>query len=183
MSVAGLTTVGEFLFRWRGAIGFAAFCVALVLGRPVYESCFLGMPLILLGLAVRFWASGYIGIEGRAREIRASRMISSGPYRLLRHPLYIGNSLLVCGMLVAMRPPLWLGVAVLAGFAVEYAAIVVAEEATLKGLKRPKSKVGSRESGVESGESFQLARALCEWRTWVVTGAAWGLALAKAIAL
>ena len=29
------------------------------------------------------------------------------------------------------------------------------------------------------GESFSYRRAMCEWRTWVVTGAGWGLALVR----
>jgi len=214
--------LGRFLFRWRGVIGFAAFGVVFWLARPTSGTCLLGLPLVLVGLATRFWASGYIGIEGRVREIGAGRRIVNGPYRLLRHPLYIGNFLLVAGMLIAMRPALWLAVVVLAGFIAEYAMIVAAEERDL-GERRCKkldarcqmSEVGhedgrsqksegrmqkaevrdggSRESGIESPESmvhgpqsshspqsFLLSHALVEWRTWVVTGVAWGLALPKA---
>jgi hypothetical protein len=46
--------------------------------------------------------------------------------------------------------------------------------------ERRMATAGSRESRVESRESFRLARALCEWRTWVATSAAFGLAVAKA---
>jgi hypothetical protein len=206
--------LGRFLFRWRGAIGFLAYVAVLWLARPTFASCLLSVPLLLAGLAVRFWASGYIGIEGRAREIGASRRIASGPYRLLRHPLYIGNSLLVCGMLVAMRPPLWLAVVALVGFVAEYTVIVVTEEKDLAGrrcqmsdVRCEMSEVRDAESGCEGGrsqksearmqnaefqkavsgkrgaegESFSRRRALCEWRTWVVTGVGFGLALVKAL--
>jgi hypothetical protein len=261
--------LGRFLFRWRGVIGFVAFGLVFWLARPTFGSCLLGLPIIIVGLAVRFWASGYIGIEGRAREIGASRRIVSGPYRVLRHPLYIGNFLLVAGMLVALRPAVWLGMVVLAGFLAEYGFIVAAEEADLArgrsqkvdagperaappgeisrlvGLARndrtarrvergrrqkaevriggpaPPSMVHGLESrdeklGTVNGEnrgqslgapasnsarysprfprpcegtvpvfrhgpeSFLLSRALVEWRTWVVSGVAWGLALVKA---
>jgi hypothetical protein len=260
--------LGRFLFRWRGVIGGVAYVVLLVLGRPSLASCLYGLPLVVLALAVRFWASGYIGIEGRAREIGASHRIVSGPYRTLRHPLYIGNSLLVCGMLVALRPALWLGVMVLVGFFVEYMLIIGAEEKELadrrgqksegrrqseeggevkgqkpeaksqngraeegrrqseeggevKGQKpeaksqngraeegrRQKSEVPEAESGqadsrgqksevrrqraegpeakgegrLAVGDSFFFRRALGEWRTWVVTGVAFGLAVARAL--
>jgi len=65
--------VGRFLFRWRGVIGALAFGVVFWLARPTLGSCLLGVPFLVLGLAVRFWASGYIGIEGRVREIGGRR--------------------------------------------------------------------------------------------------------------
>ena len=196
--------LGRFLFRWRGLIGFVAFGVVFWLARPTLQSCLLGLPTILAGLAIRFWASGYIGIEGRAREIGAGRRIVSGPYRLLRHPLYIGNFLLVAGMLLSLRPPLWLGAVVLAGFVLEYAMIVVEEERDLVGRRSQMSDVRCEMSEVRDGEGseakgewreasgerlasaapvgqFLVARALVEWRTWVVTGVAWGLAVGKAM--
>jgi hypothetical protein len=202
--------LGRFLFRWRGVIGFVAFGVVFWLARPTFGSCLLGLPIILVGLATRFWASGYIGIEGRAREIGASQRIVSGPYRLLRHPLYIGNFLLVAGMLVALRSAWWLAVVVLAGFVLEYTLIVVAEERDIRqkwsrgpvvkwSVRSPESMdenqgtvPGSRtgpcegtvpvfpESMVESPQTFLMSCALVEWRTWVVTGVAWGLAMLKA---
>ena len=186
--------LGRFLFRWRGAIGFLAYVVVLWLARPTVATCLPGVPLLLAGLAVRFWASGYIGIEGRAREIGASRRITSGPYRLLRHPLYIGNSLLVCGMLVAMRPPPWLATAVLVGFAAEYTLIVAAEERDLAERRRQKAEGRMQNAEMRTGRqnpesigegpaSFLLRRAMCEWRTWAVTGAGLGLALLKAAAV
>ena len=210
--------LGRLLFRWRGVIGVLAFGVVFWLARPTFGSCLLGLPIILAGLAIRFWASGYIGIEGRVSEIGAKQRLASGPYRLLRHPLYIGNFLLVAGMLVVLRPPLWLAGAVMVGFIAEYGLIVVAEEKDLEAGRSQKSEGrrqdaevqtrGSREQGVESPESmgekqgtvpgirtgpcegtvpvfrqrpesFLLSRALCEWRTWVVTGAAWGVALLR----
>jgi hypothetical protein len=217
--------LGRFLFRWRGVIGFAAFGVVFWLARPTFGSCLLAIPIVLVGLATRFWASGYIGIEGRVREIGASRRIVSGPYRLLRHPLYVGNFLLVTGMLIALRPAVWVAVVVLAGFIGEYAMIVVAEERdvrqkwssgqVVKGLVRSPESTGEKRGTVNGEnrgqslgapasnsarysprfprpcegtvpvfrhgpESFLLSRALVEWRTWVVSGVAWGLALVKA---
>jgi len=262
--------LGRFLFRWRGVIGVIAFGVTFWLARPTFGSCWLGVPFLLAGLAVRFWASGYIGMDGRVREIggrreekgrsekleargesaelrdsgsgeeiggkgeeggEGRRRIVAGPYRTLRHPLYIGNFFLVCGMLVALRPGLWLAVVVMAGFAVEYGVIVAAEERDLAsgrsqrlGARSENAEVctgGSSESidekrgtvnvenrGQSLGapasdsarcssrfprpgegavpvlrqcpESFVLSRALIEWRTWVVTGAAWGMAVVRA---
>jgi protein-S-isoprenylcysteine O-methyltransferase Ste14 len=187
--------LGRLLFRWRGAIGVLAFGFVFWLARPTPAACLFGVPSLLVGLAVRFWASGYIGIEGRAGEIGAKQRIVSGPYRLLRHPLYIGNSLLVTGMLVALRPAVWVAGVVLVGFVVEYALIVAAEEKDLLGRRSQMSDVRSEMSEVRYGEGgeatsevreargigFSLSRATCEWRTWVVTGVAWGGAILKAV--
>jgi hypothetical protein len=186
--------LGRFLFRWRGTIGALAFGVVFWLARPTVGSCLLGVPLLVLGLAVRFWASGYIGIDGRVRDIGARQRIVSGPYRLLRHPLYVGNMLLVLGMLVAMRPALWLSVIVVVGFVAEYALIISVEERQLASVEFSRSQNSegrsqkaevqtdrpSPESMVHGRESFVAGRALVEWRTWLVTGAAWGLSLLKA---
>jgi hypothetical protein len=201
--------LGRFLFRWRGVIGLAAFGVLFWLARPTIGSCFAGLAFLLAGLAVRFWASGYIGIEGRAREIGASRRVVNGPYRLLRHPLYVGNFLLVAGTLVVLRPGVLVGIVVLVLFVLEYGIIVAAEERELsskwkvesgndKGAGEEKAQADVRSQKLEArmqnaelqmavsgrreaeGESFSPRRAMCEWRTWLATGVAFGLALLRA---
>jgi hypothetical protein len=181
--------LGRFLFRWRGVIGVIAFGVVFWLAVPTFGSCLLGIPLLLVGLATRFWASGYIGTEGRVREIGADQRLVSGPYRLLRHPLYIGNFMLVLGMLAALRPAAWLGVVVVVGFIVEYTMIIAAEEAKLAGLERNAEcrvrnadcRLADGEEKKAIGEGFSPVRAMCEWQTWVVTGVGWGLAMLKAL--
>jgi protein-S-isoprenylcysteine O-methyltransferase Ste14 len=162
--------VGRFLFRRRGAIGVGAYAAVFLLSRPVPASCLVGLGPVLLGLGLRFWAMGYIGRDARAGEIGASARVRSGPYRLLRHPIYLGNLLLVSGSLWSLVPPLWLAGVVLAGFIVEYGLIVVAEERHIARVEAARPR-------------FSAARALPEWRTWVATAAAWSLALGKACVL
>jgi hypothetical protein len=186
------------LFRWRGAIGGAAFLALLALGRPTAAGCLQALPVIGLGLLVRFWASGYIGRRGRVRELGKDRLqnadcrvqkskggvqdadcrmqtanpgtrIVAGPYRVLRHPLYVGNALLVAGMVWALRPQVWVGAVVLALFLVEYALIIAAEERALAGLP------------LDRGARFRLVRAATEWSTWLVTGLAYGAAWLRAV--
>ena len=97
--------------------------------------------------------------------------------------------MLVLGMLVALRPALWLGAVVMAGFLAEYAVIVVEEERDLSEGRSQSLEARSQSAELRmavsgrreaESESFTLLRALCEWRTWVVTGVAFGLALVKA---
>ena len=174
------------MFRWRGAIGGAAFLALLALGRPTAAGCLQALPVIGLGLLVRFWAAGYIGRRGRVKELgqeevvkrssgpaadedRGKGRIVAGPYRVLRHPLYVGNALLVAGMVWALRPSVWVGATVLLLFGVEYALVIAAEERALAGLP------------LDRGARFGLARAATEWSTWLVTASAFGAAWLRTV--
>jgi protein-S-isoprenylcysteine O-methyltransferase Ste14 len=81
------------LARFRVPLGFAAAAVAFFLARPSWTSWRLGLVIALVGELVRLWASGHIE---KGREITRS-----GPYRFVRHPLYLGSALLGFGFIVA----------------------------------------------------------------------------------
>lgn len=53
----------------------------------------IGMAAALLGTLIRLWASGYI--------MKNRELARTGPYALVRHPLYTGNILLVMGFALA----------------------------------------------------------------------------------
>ena len=53
----------------------------------------LGIPLALVGTATRLYASGFI--------VKNKQLAINGPYALVRHPLYTGNILIVCGFALA----------------------------------------------------------------------------------
>ena len=81
------------LARLRVPLGFAVAAVAFFLARPSWTSWRIGLVVALVGELVRLWASGHIE---KGREITRS-----GPYRLVRHPLYLGSALLGLGFIVA----------------------------------------------------------------------------------
>lgn len=83
------------LARWRVPLGFAAAGLVLWLAQPTARSLQIGLPLAILGQALRIWAAGHLE---KSREVT-----SSGPYRFTRHPLYLGSSLLGAGLAVASR--------------------------------------------------------------------------------
>ena len=83
------------LARWRVPLGFVCAITALVLARPVWWSWWAGLALALPGEALRLWAAGHIE---KGREITRS-----GPYRFVRHPLYLGSTLLGVGFALAAR--------------------------------------------------------------------------------
>ena len=53
----------------------------------------IGLPLALAGTAIRLYASGFI--------VKNKELATNGPYALVRHPLYTGNILIVCGFALA----------------------------------------------------------------------------------
>ena len=85
------------LARLRVPIGFAAFAMALWLARPTPASIFTGTLVALPGELLRVWAAGHLT---RWREVTRS-----GPYRFVRHPLYVGSSVMGAGFAVATARP------------------------------------------------------------------------------
>ena len=110
------------LARLRVPLGFAAFGVAFWLASPTSTSLLTGAGIAIVGQALRVWAAGHIE---KGREVTRS-----GPYRLMRHPLYVGSAILGLGFSVAA----WsFGTALLAMtyFLVTYLAAVRTEEAKI----------------------------------------------------
>ncbi|MGQ9708264.1 MAG: methyltransferase family protein [bacterium] len=164
--------MGFTLYRWRSLIGVLAFFLLFCFGKPTILYCLYALPMLIIGLALRFWASGYIGKDGRAKEISGSRVIKNGPYRLLRHPLYLGNLALVGGMNLAFRPPIKISVFFILGFILMYGLIARAENNFLAN------------SGLKPVEiEFSWRKAALEWQTWLITFIAFLFALTKALAM
>lgn len=67
----------------------------------------LGVLLILLGGFLFVWAASKIkeAILGEV-EPRLSVLVKDGPYRLVRHPVYLGTTIMLAGATIALRSPL-----------------------------------------------------------------------------
>ncbi len=78
------------LSRWRVNLGTVLTIVAMAAARPGHPEILRAMPLVLLGVAIRIWARGHLD--------RRERLTQTGPYRLVRHPLYIGSFLIGLGV-------------------------------------------------------------------------------------
>jgi protein-S-isoprenylcysteine O-methyltransferase Ste14 len=81
------------LARWRVPLAFLLAIPVAALARPTPRSIAWGGSLAISGELIRIWAAGHLE---KSREITAS-----GPYRLFRHPLYVGSTLMGIGLAVA----------------------------------------------------------------------------------
>ena len=79
---------------------------------------------------LRLWAVHHIGVISRTRSDRLGPLVATGPFALVRNPLYLGNILLWVGFAVSARL-LWLAPFVVLVLALEYHAIVRWEERLL----------------------------------------------------
>ena len=90
-----MSRLAETLARRRVALGWLLVIAAIVLAQPTWDSWRLGLGLAVVGELVRIWAAGHLE---KSREVTRS-----GPYRVTRHPLYVGSSIMAFGIVVASR--------------------------------------------------------------------------------
>ena len=84
-------------FKLRGGLWTALCLGVFFLAEPVSAGAVTaGLLLVSLGQGVRFWAAGCI-TRYRGEQVRAERLVTWGPYALVRNPLYIGNGLIGAG--------------------------------------------------------------------------------------
>lgn len=111
--------------RWGGALGRAAIVIVVVLivrqpsvwrhlrhvigrhegalGSPVIQAG--GIVLCLLGMAFAVWARIHLGRNwGQPMSLREGHeLVTSGPYALVRHPIYTGVSAALLGTALAQN--------------------------------------------------------------------------------
>ena len=144
-------TITRLLARRRVAIGFAAAALGLWLARPTPRSLAIGACVAAAGALLRVWAAGHLE---KSREVTVS-----GPYRLTRHPLYAGSTLLGAGFAIASAS--WAVAALVAvDLALTLTAAIRSEEAHLTekfGAAYPAYREGR---GPQVSRRFSLSRAV-----------------------
>lgn len=81
------------LARFRVTLGFVVGALCFWLANPSWTTIAVGGLIAIPGESLRLWAAGHIE---KGREITRS-----GPYRFVRHPLYLGSSIMAIGFAVA----------------------------------------------------------------------------------
>ncbi len=111
--------LGGFFFRWRSYLPVALLpIIALGIAKVQYH---FGSPradlrweiacvvLALAGLAIRVYTVGIAapGTSGRnTRHLKAAALNTTGPYSVIRHPIYLGNFLIALGL--SLFPHTWI---------------------------------------------------------------------------
>ena len=67
----------------RGGIRWYLIFFSLVVGKTSIPSILWGLPFLLAGVAMHLWAKGCLH--------QKQEVTTSGPYRFVRHPFYLGN--------------------------------------------------------------------------------------------
>ena len=95
-----------FYLAWNvGGLLPAAWTRSLVPAAWHRPLAFLALYLGLLGLGLAIWAVAHLG-RSFAVLVSVRRVVLSGPYRYVRHPIYLSYVLQMIGLLVAHASPL-----------------------------------------------------------------------------
>jgi len=149
--MSGLTRA---VARLRVPLGFVFGTLALWLANPNGLTLALGGTIGVVGEALRIWAAGHLN---KSREVT-----SSGPYRWMAHPLYVGSSIMGLGLAVAS------GTFVVACLVVVYLGVTItaairSEEAFLRGSfgdGYDRYRRGDRSRDAHSSGAFSMRRAI-----------------------
>jgi protein-S-isoprenylcysteine O-methyltransferase Ste14 len=94
-----------------------------LLSKPSSISIELGLPIAVLGLLLRGWATGHLAKD--------QQLATSGPYAYIRNPLYAGTLIAAAGIVVASRDA-WLAIIFTAVFLLVYLPTIELEEQHLR---------------------------------------------------
>ncbi len=88
-------TIREFRYHEssRQSIGLLLAVWFAAVAQPIPWLLYSVTPILLLGVGIRMWASGFI--------IKNHALATNGPYAFVRHPLYVGNILIVIAFAAA----------------------------------------------------------------------------------
>jgi len=111
--------------KLRVPCGFILVAAFVWLSAPSPVSLEVGLPMSIVGLALRAWAAGHLE--------KNTTLADGGPYAYVRNPLYIGTLLTAAGLAIASRR--WeLGALFAVVFLLIYLPVVELEEQHLRGL-------------------------------------------------
>lgn len=115
----------DIVARVRVTSGFVLATAFAWLSHPDLRSIESGLPVSILGLVLRAWATGHLE--------KNIRLTDGGPYAYVRNPLYLGTLLVAGGLVIASRR--WLLAALFAAvFLLIYLPVIELEEQHLRTL-------------------------------------------------
>ena len=89
--------IRNIFFKSRSFTPIPVLLMMLYFARPNSPYFFLGIVLIVIGEIIRLRSVSFAGGETRTMNVGASSICKSGPYSIVRNPLYIGNMMIYVG--------------------------------------------------------------------------------------
>ena len=109
----------------RQGIGLLLVAVCAYFAKPDAGTVTTGLVIALFGQIFRIYAAGFI--------FKNKQLASNGPYALVRHPLYLGNVLILIGFTVASAN-LYVLLGAVLFFLIWYPAAIAYEDNKLEGI-------------------------------------------------
>ena len=109
----------------RQVIGLLLVAVCANFARPDQGTVSIGLALAAIGQVFRIYAAGYI--------FKNKQLASTGPYALVRHPLYLGNFVILMGFTIASGN-LYVLAGVIVFFLIWYPAAIAYEDSKLENI-------------------------------------------------
>jgi hypothetical protein len=137
-----LANIGDFLFRFRNLLFPLCLPLAFLPGPRLLDDALvaaaLGFAASAVGELVRASTIGlqYIVRGGRDRRVYAKDLVTGGLYSHTRNPMYVGNMLILAGVVLASNSWTAAVTGIVLG-SITYAAIIAAEEDFLRGKFGP----------------------------------------------
>ena len=95
------------MFKYRDVFPGLVLVGGLIYAYLLEETQAVWLSLLILGLAnlIRIWARRFVGEHTRLKVIEVSVLVSTGPFRISRNPLYISNMLVMLSWLLFVGIP------------------------------------------------------------------------------
>lgn len=123
--------IGKKLFQWRDYTPIPLIVLLLIFSDPELFTVTLGLILIMAGELFRIYSVSFIGGVSRTRtSSTGQRLVTSGPFGLVRNPLYVGNFFITLGFAV-FGGVVWIMILAILMFAFQYYYVVKYEESLL----------------------------------------------------
>lgn len=129
--------LSEWMFKFRAVVLLPLAVILIVFAKPTFFSLLIGLAVSLFGEGVRVWGAGFVGDKSRDVVVQARELIIAGPYRFVRNPLYIANTIMALGFVIVASglildwKTLFLLSSVLGGYMFVYGNVVPHEESFL----------------------------------------------------